>query len=64
MGVQAAAIGVVVILSRGFVGFATGGVLLGIGTAIVYPTLLAAIGDVADPACRDPPARDPAARNV
>ena len=40
------------ILSRGFVGFATGGVLLGIGTAMVYPTLLAAIGDVASPAWR------------
>jgi MFS family permease len=51
MWVQAAAIGVV-ILSRGFVGFAAGGVLLGIGTAMVYPTLLAAIGDVASPAWR------------
>ena len=51
MWVQAAGIGVV-ILSRGFVGFATGGVLLGIGTAMVYPTLLAAIGDVAAPAWR------------
>ena len=48
MWVQAAGIGVV-ILSRGFVGFAAGGVLLGIGTAMVYPTLLAAIGDVALP---------------
>jgi MFS family permease len=51
MWVQAAGIGVV-ILSRGFVGFAAGGVLLGIGTAMVYPTLLAAIGDVAAPAWR------------
>ena len=33
----------------GFAGFAIGGVLLGIGTAMVYPTLLAAIGDVALP---------------
>src|SRR5216110_3009127 len=51
MWVQAAGISVV-ILSHGFVGFATGGVLLGIGTAMVYPTLLAAIGDVAAPAWR------------
>jgi len=34
-------------LSRSFSGFAAGGVLLGLGTAMVYPTLLAAIGDVA-----------------
>ena len=33
-------------------GFATGTVLLGLGTAMVYPTLLAAIGDVASPAWR------------
>jgi MFS family permease len=41
-----------VILSDGFAGFAIGSVLLGIGTAMVYPTLLAAIGDVAAPAWR------------
>src|SRR5207249_1079273 len=41
MWVQAAGISVV-ILSRGFLGFAMGAVLLGIGTAMVYPTLLAA----------------------
>ena len=51
MWVQALGIGVV-ILSSGFAGFATGGVLLGIGTAMVYPTLLAAIGDVAAPGWR------------
>jgi len=51
MWVQAAGISGV-ILSRRFAGFATGGVLLGIGTAMVYPTLLAAIGDVASPAWR------------
>src|SRR4029453_6462671 len=39
-----------VIVSDGFAGFAMGGVLLGVGTAMVYPTLLAAIGDVAAPA--------------
>jgi MFS family permease len=51
MWVQAAAIMVVVLSSR-FAGFAVGGVLLGIGTAMVYPTLLAAIGDVAHPTWR------------
>jgi MFS family permease len=51
MWIQAGGISVV-ILSGGFLGFATGGVLLGIGTAMVYPTLLAAIGDVASPAWR------------
>ena len=30
-------------------GFAAGAALLGVGTAMVYPTLLAAIGDVARP---------------
>lgn len=29
--------------------WAVGAVLLGLGTAMVYPTLLAAIGDVANP---------------
>jgi MFS family permease len=42
----------VVIVATGFSGFAAGGVLLGIGTAMVYPTLLAAIGDVAHPSWR------------
>lgn len=35
------------LLSDGFSGFAIGAALLGVGTAMVYPTLLAAIGDVA-----------------
>jgi MFS family permease len=35
-----------------FGGFLTGSVLLGLGTAMVYPTLLAAISDVADPSWR------------
>ena len=35
-----------------FTAWAAGAVLLGAGTAIVYPTLLAAIGDVAHPAWR------------
>lgn len=51
MWVQAIGIGVVVV-SASFVGFALGAVLLGIGTAMVYPTLLAAIGDVAHPSWR------------
>jgi len=51
MWVQAGGIACVV-LARGFAGFATGAVLLGVGTAMVYPTLLAAIGDVAHPAWR------------
>jgi MFS family permease len=51
MWIQAAGIGVV-ILSYSFSGFAVGAALLGIGTAFVYPTLLAAIGDVAHPSWR------------
>ena len=51
MWVQAIGIGVV-ILAMGFAGFALGAALLGIGTAMVYPTLLAAIGDVAHPSWR------------
>jgi hypothetical protein len=51
MWVQAAGIDAVALSSR-FVGFAAGGVLLGAGTAMVYPTLLAAIGDVAHPTWR------------
>ena len=52
-GMWTQAIGIaVVITSSGFAGFAAGAVLLGIGTAMVYPTLLAAISDVAPPAWR------------
>jgi MFS family permease len=51
MWVQALGISVV-ILSTGFAGFAAGAALLGVGTAMVYPTLLAAIGDVAHPSWR------------
>jgi MFS family permease len=43
---------VVIVASSAFEGFALGAVLLGIGTAMVYPTLLAAIGDVAHPSWR------------
>ena len=38
--------------SNTLVGYATGSVLLGLGTAFVYPTLLAVIGDVAHPSWR------------
>jgi MFS family permease len=51
MWVQAAGIAVVIV-SRTAAGFVLGGVLLGIGTAMVYPTLLAAIGDIAHPSWR------------
>jgi len=51
MWVQAVGIAIVV-TSTSFAGFATGAALLGIGTAMVYPTLLAAIGDVAHPVWR------------
>ena len=37
---------VLVTLSSTFLGFTLGAVLLGVGTAMVYPTLLAAVGDV------------------
>jgi MFS family permease len=51
MWTQAAGI-VVIALGSTFAHFATGAVLLGLGTAMVYPTLLAAIGDVAHPSWR------------
>jgi MFS family permease len=51
MWLQAAAIGCIA-ASAGFAGFATGAILLGVGTAMVYPTLLAAIGDTVHPAQR------------
>ncbi len=51
MWIQAVGIGVVITSDR-FPGFAIGATLLGIGTAMVYPTLLAAIGDIAHPAWR------------
>jgi MFS family permease len=51
MWVQAAGIACIA-LAGGFTGFALGSVLLGLGTAMVYPTLLAALGDVAQPSWR------------
>lgn len=51
MWVQAIGIGITVV-SEQFWTFAVGAVFLGLGTAMVYPTLLAAIGDVAHPSWR------------
>jgi MFS family permease len=51
MGVQAAGIAIIA-ATRGFGSWAAGSALLGIGTAMVYPTLLAAVSDVADPRWR------------
>lgn len=51
MWVQALGIGITAVGSE-FIAFTCGSLLLGIGTAMVYPTLLAAIGDVAHPAWR------------
>ncbi len=52
-GMWLQAVGIVVTASSDRMGgFITGAVLLGVGTAMVYPTLLAAIGDVAQPGWR------------
>jgi MFS family permease len=51
MFVQAVAIGAIAVTS-GFGPWLLGAALLGVGTAMVYPTLLAAIGDVAHPSWR------------
>jgi MFS family permease len=51
MWVQSAGI-VATVLSHEIPGFVLGAVLLGLGTAMVYPTLLAAIADVAHPSWR------------
>lgn len=51
MWTQAAGIAITA-SSAAFGGFALGAVLLGLGTAMVYPTLLASIGDVAHPSWR------------
>jgi MFS family permease len=51
MWTQSAGIGIIA-MSATFVWFAAGAVLLGVGTAMVYPTLLAGISDIAAPAWR------------
>ena len=51
MFVQAAGI-LLMIRSRAFAGWSMAAVLLGLGTAMVYPTLIAAVADVAHPTWR------------
>src|SRR3989442_4797365 len=51
LAVQAVSLAVIAI-GQGFAIWAIGAIGLGIGTAMAYPTLLAAIGDVAHPAWR------------
>ncbi len=51
MWVQAGGIGLIA-ATASFAPWFAGAVLLGVGTAMVYPTLLAAIGDVAHPSWR------------
>jgi MFS family permease len=51
MFIQAAAIGVIA-TGESFTTWLVAGVVLGLGTALVYPTLLAAVADVAEPAWR------------
>jgi MFS family permease len=51
MWIQAASI-LFIAVTRSFPPWVVGAVLLGFGTALVYPTLLAAIGDVANPSWR------------
>jgi MFS family permease len=52
-GLWVQAVGIAfVVLSQGFVSWVLAAVLMGVGTALVYPTLLAAISDVAHPEWR------------
>jgi len=52
-GMIVQALGIFLIIeSSGFVLWSASAVLLGIGTAMVYPTLLAAVGDLAHPSWR------------
>ncbi|MFA6237754.1 MAG: MFS transporter [Bacteriovorax sp.] len=51
MWIQALGIGVIALTSSFWL-FVLGNLFLGLGTALVYPTLLAAIGDVAHPSWR------------
>ena len=51
MGVQALGI-FIIVATAGFAPWAGGAILIGLGTAMVYPTLLAAIGDVSHPEWR------------
>ena len=52
-GMALQAVGIfLVVATSGFLPWAAGAVLLGLGTAMVYPTLLGAIGDIAHPEWR------------
>jgi MFS family permease len=52
-GMALQAVGIfLIVATSGFLPWAVGAALLGLGTAMVYPTLLAAIGDVAHPEWR------------
>ena len=51
MALQAIAL-IIIGAGSGLGAWATGTILLGLGTAMVYPTLLAVVGDVAHPAWR------------
>jgi MFS family permease len=52
-GMWMQSVGIVIIAqSAAFTGFALGAATLGLGTAMVYPTLLAVVGDVAHPSWR------------
>ena len=51
MWIQTVGIGSMLVV-EGFTNWLAGAVVLGLGTALVYPTLLAAIGDVAQPQWR------------
>jgi MFS family permease len=51
MWIQAAAIALIA-SSTTFPAWATASIILGVGTALVYPTLLAAVGDLAPPTWR------------
>jgi len=51
MLIQALALGSIA-MTTGFAGWLAAGALLGVGTAMVYPTLLASVGDVAHPSWR------------
>jgi len=54
MLVQAAALGVLAASDGAVATAAAAAVLLGIGTALVYPTLIAAISDAVSPVARPP----------
>src|SRR5881409_3677300 len=51
LAVQATSLAVIA-LGQGFAVWAVGAIGLGVGTAMAYPALLAAVGDVAHPAWR------------